>query len=200
MAVATMIDALVKQTPGNYLVFFASYQYMEMIYEIFTIMTPYIEKIKQTPGMTETEREDFLEQFSIDNRTNGKTLVGFAVMGGVFGEGIDLVGDRLSGAVIVGVGLPGISLERELIKNYFTQLLGTGFEYSYLFPGMNRVLQAAGRVIRTPNDRGIVMLIDHRFSTRQYNSLFPAHWNPKRIYDEKHLKQVLNQFNPSSET
>jgi DNA excision repair protein ERCC-2 len=192
--VTRIIHTLVNQHPGNYLVFFPSYQYMKMIYELFAVMNPMPERIVQTPGMSEAERDAFLENFTVDNRANGKTLVGFAVMGGVFGEGIDLAGDRLTGAAIVGVGLPGISLERELIKEYFTQLQGTGFEYAYLYPGMNRVFQAAGRVIRSAEDRGVVLLIDHRFTTTQYRSLLPPHWNPIRVRDEQHLKQILSGF------
>lgn len=194
LAVARAIDLMVKQHTGNYLVFFPSYQYMKMVYELFNIMNPFKEILVQTPGMTEAERDQFLGKFSEDNLVKGKTLVGFAVMGGIFGEGIDLVGDRLSGAVIVGVGLPGISLERELIKEYFADLQGTGFEYAYLYPGMNRVFQAAGRVIRTAEDRGVVLLIDHRFSTSQYRSLFPHHWQPIRVRDERHLEEILKRF------
>jgi DNA excision repair protein ERCC-2 len=115
-------------------------------------------------------------------------------MGGIFGEGIDLVGDRLSGAVIVGVGLPGISLERELIKAYFNNQQDSGFEYAYLYPGMNRVFQAAGRVIRTATDRGVVLLIGSRFSTHHYRTLLPSHWHPLRIRDDPHLQEILEQF------
>jgi DNA excision repair protein ERCC-2 len=200
MAVARAIDLMVKQHAGNYLVFFPSYQYMTMVYELFNIMNPFKEILIQTPGMTEAERDKFLGKFSEDNLVKGKTLVGFAVMGGVFGEGIDLVGDRLSGAVIVGVGLPGISLERELIKDYFANLQGTGFEYAYLYPGMNRVFQAAGRVIRTAEDRGVVLLIDHRFSTHQYRSLFPHHWQPIRVRDEHHLEEIMKRFHDENST
>ena len=194
-AIARIIHALVFQQPGNYLVFFPSYQYMKMVHEVFLLMNPMVEHLLvQTPGMSELEREEFLENFSLDNRTAGKTLVGFAVMGGVFGEGIDLVGDRLTGAAVVGVGLPGISLERELIKDYFTAQQGTGFEYAYLYPGMNRVFQAAGRVIRSANDRGVVLLIGHRFSTPQYKSLFPGHWHPIPVQDDRHLREILDGF------
>jgi DNA excision repair protein ERCC-2 len=192
--VARAIAALVTHQPGNYLVFFPSYQYMKMVYELFVLMNPRIERLLQTTGMSESERDEFLENFSVDNRAEGKTLVGFAVMGGIFGEGIDLVGDRLTGAVVVGVGLPGISLERELIKQYFNRLQGTGFEYAYLYPGMNRVFQAAGRVIRSDTDRGVVLLIGHRFTTPQYSSLLPGHWNPVRVQDEKHLTELLESF------
>jgi DNA excision repair protein ERCC-2 len=193
-AIAYMINALVNQQPGNYLIFFPSYQYMKMVYHLFVLLNASMNCIVQNPGMTEAERDAFLENFTVDNRSNGKTLVGFAVMGGVFAEGIDLVGDRLTGAAVVGVGLPGISLERELIKDYFNNLRNTGFQYAYLYPGMNRVFQAAGRVIRTPDDRGVVLLIGYRFSTHQYKSLLPSHWTPIRVQDEQHLKQLLNQF------
>jgi DNA excision repair protein ERCC-2 len=194
MTVARLITALTNRQPGNYLVFFPSYVYMKKVYEIYAVMNPKVERIIQESGMSEAQREEFLESFSEDNRENGKTLVGFAVMGGIFGEGIDLKGDRLTGAAIVGVGLPGISLERELIKNYFAQLQGTGFEYAYLYPGMNRVFQAAGRVIRTDHDRGVVLLIGHRFSNRQYSTLLPRHWNPSPVRDENHLSETLNYF------
>jgi DNA excision repair protein ERCC-2 len=193
-AAARSIDVLVKSGPGNYLIFFPSYKYMKNVHDLFSLMNTEAEILVQAPGMTEAERETFLENFSTNNRADGKTLVGFAVMGGIFGEGIDLVGDRLSGAVIVGVGLPGISLERELIKDYFSSQQGTGFEYAYLYPGMNRVFQAAGRVIRTDRDRGVVLLIGSRFTTHRYRSLFPSHWNPIRIRDERHLEEILEQF------
>ena len=193
-AVSHTIQVLVNRQPGNYLVFFPSYEYLKMVYHVFTLEFPEVNCITQNPGMTDQEREAFLEKFAVDNRAQGVTLVGFAVMGGVFGEGIDLVGDRLTGAVIVGVGLPGISLERELIREYFDNTRDSGFQYAYLFPGMNRVFQAAGRVIRTPTDRGVVVLICSRFSTPQYKSLLPEHWNPIRIRDDRHLEDILNSF------
>ncbi|MCP4152974.1 MAG: ATP-dependent DNA helicase, partial [bacterium] len=164
MALARGINTLVAQQAGNYLIFFPSYKYMKMVYELFLVMNPGVDTIVQSPGMSEEEREEFLDRFSGDNLIEERTLVGFAVMGGIFGEGIDLVGDRLTGAAIVGVGLPGISLERDLIKEYYDNLQGTGFDYAYLYPGMTRVFQAAGRVIRTDTDRGTVLLIGTRFS------------------------------------
>ena len=145
----------------------------------------------QRPGMTESERDQFLKRFS---RDNPQTLIGFAVMGGIFGEGIDLVGKRLMGAVIVGVGLPGISLERELIKEYFANALGAGYEYAYLFPGINRVLQAAGRVIRTEHDRGVILLIDQRYARYQYKSLLREEWDPIWVQDTRQLADGVQKF------
>ena len=115
-------------------------------------------------------------------------------MGGVFGEGIDLVGERLTGAVIVGVGLPGISPERDLIRGYYDQLDGSGFEFAYLIPGINKVFQAAGRVIRSESDRGVVLLIDRRFSAYRYTSLFPEEWRPVTVHDAEQLGEVLENF------
>ena len=115
-------------------------------------------------------------------------------MGGIFGEGIDLVGDRLSGVAIIGVGLPGISLENERIRDFFKEADGAGFEYAYLYPGINRVLQAAGRVIRTETDRGVVLLIDQRYGTHRYRSHFPGEWNPVKVQSREKLAQALQKF------
>jgi len=181
----------VKQRKGNYLIFFPSYEYMMLVHEIFTEESPEIKTIIQTPAMTEDERDAFLGMFS---RENLETLVGFAVMGGIFGEGIDLIGDRLCGVVIVGVGLPGISPDREIIRKYFTQYNRAGFEYAYMFPGINRVFQAAGRLIRSESDRGVILLIDNRFSTVQYKSLFPREWHPIRVRDNRQLGDIVKEF------
>jgi len=189
--VSQAICTLIRQKKGNYLIFFPSYEYLLMVFDEFLGDCPDIEKIYQTPGMSENEREDFLKRFG---QENSRTLVGFAVMGGIFGEGIDLVGDRLCGAVIVGVGLPGISLERELIRDYFSGTLSAGFEYAYQYPGINRVLQAAGRVIRTETDRGVVLLIDQRYGTYRYRSLLPAEWRPVKVQSGAELSQALQKF------
>ena len=142
--------------------------------------------------MTEAERETFLAQFSTDNT---ETLIGFAVMGGIFGEGIDLVGERLIGAVVVGVGLPQLCLERDLIKGYFEQHNVSGFAYAYQYPGFNRVLQATGRVIRTEKDRGVIVLIDERFTHARYRRLFPAHWRGFQVVQgEDEIKDQLARF------
>jgi DNA excision repair protein ERCC-2 len=190
-AVSQAISSLVGQKTGNYLVFFPSYEYMMMVFEAFQTDCPDGEVIIQAPGMSEPEREEFLDRFG---RENHKSLVGFAVMGGIFGEGIDLVGERLSGAVVVGVGLPGISLEKELIRDYFADHHNAGFEYAYQYPGINRVLQAAGRVIRTETDRGVVLLIDQRYGTHRYRSHFPGEWNPVKVQSREKLAQALKKF------
>jgi DNA excision repair protein ERCC-2 len=166
------IAAAVSQRTGNYLVFLPSYQYLKHIYEPFCLKYPAIKTICQAGDMKEEDRALFLEQFSA---ANTETLVGFAVLGGAFGEGIDLPGERLIGAVIVGVGLPQVCREREIIRDFFS-VKGCGFEYAYMYPGMNKVLQAAGRVIRTETDRGLVLLIDERFSQMRYRRLFPLEW------------------------
>jgi DNA excision repair protein ERCC-2 len=141
--------------------------------------------------MSENERDHFLQLFRQDNP---KSLVGFAVMGGIFGEGIDLVGRRLSGAVVVGVGLPGISLERELIREYFADTINAGFEYAYQYPGINRVLQAAGRVIRSETDRGVVLLIDQRYATFRYRTLLLKQWATTSVQNHRQLAEELETF------
>jgi DNA excision repair protein ERCC-2 len=188
---AKTIGSLVSAKRGNYLVFFPSYAYMDMVFPLYEQLFPHHTMRIQTQGMSEDERLMFLEYFSHENSS---TLVGFAVMGGIFGEGIDLVGDRLSGAVIVGVGLPGISLERELIRVHFEDKEMPGFNYSYLYPGMNRVFQAAGRVIRSEEDRGAILLVDTRYSLPQYNSLFPSDWQVRFVQNEKQVSHILDKF------
>ncbi len=173
--VVHMIADLVVRRTGRYLIYFPSYEYLEKVRGRFIAQFAEIETVYQRPGMDEGERENFLGRFREDQ---SDTLVGFAVMGGIFGEGIDLKGERLTGAVIVGVGLPGISIERNLIREHFDNSHGVGFEFAYQYPGMNRVLQAAGRVIRSEEDRGVVLLVDQRYRQERYRSLLPAHWRP----------------------
>lgn len=188
---ARTIGLLVNAKKGNYLVFFPSYVYMKMVLPLYKQFFPHHTMLVQTQGMSEEERLQFLECFSVENSS---TLVGFVVMGGIFGEGIDLMGDRLSGAVVVGVGLPGISLERELIRVHFEEKQMPGFHYSYLYPGMNRVFQAAGRVIRSEEDRGAILLVDTRYSLPQYNSLFPSEWQVRFVQNEKQMNHILDKF------
>jgi len=167
------IHTAVNHRQGNYLVFFPSFEYMQKVYDLFCETYPTIDTLLQETHMTEDSRIDFLTRFAADNPA---TLVGFAVLGGIFSEGIDLKGDRLIGTVIVSVGLPKINLRQDQIRDYFNVKNGRGYDYAYIFPGMNKVLQAAGRVIRTEGDSGIVLLIDSRFATQQYRELMPMHW------------------------
>ncbi len=194
-AVARALIAFVSARPGNYLLFFPSYPYLSMVHQHFCSQSPPAEIILQTPAMAEEEREAFLERFA---EQQGGTLVAFSVMGGVFGEGIDLVGEQLTGAVVVGVGLPGICPERELIADHFQQQEGRGFDYAYRYPGIQRVLQAAGRVIRSEKDRGVVLLIDDRFSHFGYRRLLPGQWNPVWVGSERAVGMALNRFWRSS--
>lgn len=189
--VARTLAAMVRHRPGNYLFYFPSYAYLEMVHSHFDAADSEMEIITQTTGMSEAEREAFIAGFTANPET---TRVGFAVMGGIFGEGIDLAGSRLTGAAIVGVGLPGISPERELIRAYFAAQNNAGFEFAYLYPGINRVLQAAGRVIRTDQDRGTVLLVDTRYTHRRYAALLPAEWRPLRIRDTGTLHAALVDF------
>lgn len=191
-AVVENIAAGIQARAGNYLVFLPSYRYLEEVYQRFCLKNPEIKTIRQTGGMTEAERIEFLHQFSSDN---AGTLVGFAVLGGVFGEGIDLTGERLVGAIVVGVGLPQVCLEREIIRNWFDKSGYRGFEYAYTYPGMNKVLQAAGRVIRAETDRGMVLLIDDRFSRQVYRKLFPLEWHgPIKVKSKDNIAKAAKTF------
>lgn len=191
-SISEMIYTAVQQKIGNYFVFFPSYQYLYEVYSRFALTYPEIETIVQESTMPEDKREEFLKRFKPDNP---ELLIGFGVLGGIFSEGIDLTGDRLIGAIIVGVGLPQVSNEQDIIMNYFQNKDGTGFEKAYMFPGMNKVLQAAGRVIRLESDRGMVLLIDERFTKSGYKVLFPEHWRHyRRISDTTELEQSLSDF------
>jgi len=189
--VVEAIGTLVQARGGNYLVYFPSFQYLANVQAQFQDRYPKIRMLVQRPGMMEPERESFLAAFAEEH---AETLAGFAVMGGVFGEGIDLVGERLIGAVIVGVGLPQLCIERDLIRDYFQEKNGAGFDYAYTFPGMNRVLQAAGRVIRSERDRGVVLLIDTRFGDRRYAHLFPSWWEAVRVRNARDIAAAAEGF------
>ena len=189
--VVAAIGTLVAGRRGNYLVYFPSYQYLNDTLAAFQQQHPSVPVLVQRPGMSESERDAFLAAFAVEH---GETLVGFAVLGGIFGEGIDLVGERLIGAVIVGVGLPQLCVERNLIRDYFQSQNALGFEYAYTFPGMNRVLQAIGRVIRSETDHGVVLLIDARFNETRYRRLFPAWWKYARVRHTEGLRAAVGSF------
>ena len=141
--------------------------------------------------MTEQEREEFLERFEI---VKDHSLIGFCVMGGIFSEGIDLTEDKLIGAMIIGTGLPQVCLERELLKYYFDNQGLNGFDYAYLYPGMNKVLQSAGRVIRTDQDRGVIVLLDDRFMERQCQNVFPREWEDYKVCNSEEIRGELKRF------
>jgi DNA excision repair protein ERCC-2 len=189
--VAEIISRAIQSKKGNYLVFFPSYDYLKNVVNAFEKIDPSVKTLVQTSNMSENAREQFLAHFQSDR---ADTLVGFSVMGGIFGEGIDLMGDRLVGAIIVGVGLPQISPERETLKNYYLEHELPGFDFAYTFPGMNRVLQAVGRVIRSEEDRGIALLIDSRFSEFRYRSLFPEWWRPIVVKNTNGISESTRKF------
>lgn len=173
--IADNIKTMIEQKKGNYIAFFPSYKYMRDVYAIFS--EKYVDRYDtyiQEPSLGEAEREEVLNHFY---EKHDRSFIAFMVLGGIFSEGIDLRGESLIGAAIVGVGYPQVSYERDLIKEYFSKE-NLGFEYAYIYPGMNRVLQAAGRVIRSEKDKGIILLMDLRYSWTQFNRLLPADWLP----------------------
>ena len=188
--IADMIYHLTKGKSGNYIAYFSSYSYLNSVYTFFCDSYPDIDAFRQESKMNEYERIDFLERFEYGDETK----VGFCVLGGVFGEGIDLVGEKLLGTVIVGVGLPQLNNELDLVMERYNDT-GRGFDFAYRFPGMNKVLQAAGRVIRSDTDRGVVLLIDTRFASRQYTQIYPEHWrNWSSVRGSDDLDNELKRF------
>ena len=195
--IAEYIARMSWQKKGNYMVFFPSYRLMEDVYQIYQdeFSVSWVRCISQHASMTELEREEFLNEFTEESE---ETLVGFCVMGGIFSEGIDLIGDRLIGTAVVGTGLPQVSCEREILKDYYDEKGEQGFDYAYRYPGMNKVLQAAGRVIRTKEDTGTILLLDERFLNRDYRNLFPGEWSNAGTCTlgnvEKYLQAFWNTF------
>lgn len=190
--IAEYIRRISSTKKGNYMVFFPSYSFMESVKDCFCEqMTEQEELLIQNTHMNEAEREEFLAQFH-EHREN--TLLAFCVLGGIFGEGIDLVKDRLIGVIVVGTGLPQVGDERELLKKYYDEQGMNGFDYAYRFPGFNKVLQAAGRVIRTPEDKGIMVLLDERFLGREYESLYPREWKTRQCCTLDTVQSLLEEF------
>ena len=186
-----LIAATVSGKAGNYIFYFPSYDYMETVYSAFTQKYPKVKTVRQERQMDQRAREQFLDSFDESNSLR----VGFCVLGGSFSEGVDLPGKRLIGVGIVGVGLPGISNERNLLKEYYDDTRESGYAYAYTYPGMNRVLQAAGRVIRRESDCGVIVLIDDRYATPQYQSLFPDHWlHAKYAGNASELANIVSDF------
>lgn len=189
--VTEYIESFVKGKKGNYLVFFPSYQYMEQIIKRLENNREIGTLLVQKNHMSEPEREEFLESFK---ENPDETTVGCCVMGGIFSEGIDLKADRLIGTVIVGTGLPMVCTEKEIFRQYYEERKGTGFAYSYLYPGMNKVLQSGGRVIRTEEDTGMILLLDERFLKKEYMELFPREWFPYTLVNRKNISHVVKGF------
>lgn len=191
--IAEYIARMAWQKKGNYMVFFPSYRLMEDVFHVYEeeFSSDWVRCICQTSSMNEREREEFLEEFKDQKE---ETLLGFCIMGGIFSEGIDLMGDRLIGAAIIGTGLPQVSLERELLKQYYDKRGECGFNHAYRYPGMNKVLQAAGRVIRTREDKGTILLMDERFLNTDYRMLFPAEWEDAAVCRLGNVEQYLKQF------
>lgn len=202
--IARYIDEIVKNRHGNYMVFCPSYSFLQKIYDIYEqeFATQEKECIIQLNSMSEEEREAFLDCFrgrgdlDLSNVVNMEieeedhTLIGFCVLGGIFSEGIDLKNDSLIGAIIVGTGIPQVCYEREIIKDFFDGKEENGFDYAYRYPGMNKVLQAAGRVIRTVEDVGIIALLDERFLQMSYRRLFPREWE---YYERVNVESVAKR-------
>lgn len=167
----------------------------EGIWDSFDLaMRSGIQILRQSSHMTELEREDFLEAFAADGRPDGSSLIGFCVMGGIFSEGIDLTGERLIGVAVVGTGLPQVCTEREILRGFYEEAGKNGFDFAYRYPGMNKVLQAAGRVIRTAEDQGIILLLDERFLWSDQTALFPREWEDCVITDRGRVKALLTDF------
>ena len=186
------IYATVNSRVGNYMVFCPSFSYMESLSKYFSARFPKIKTITQKRSMTQRERTEFLAMFKEES---DDTLVAFCVMGGIYSEGIDLAGDKLIGAIIIGAGMPTPTPEREAMREYYQQIYEAGHEYAYIYPGMNRVLQAAGRVIRRDEDRGVLLLIDDRLREQVYRKILPEHWHSlKYTGDIRSLSALFERF------
>lgn len=189
---ARYIAVMAEQKKGNYMAFFPSYRFLEEVHTCFLECVDHeVDSICQVSYMDEEQRKEFLEEFEQERE---KSLVAFCVMGGIFSEGIDLTDDKLIGAVIAGTGLPQVCTEREILKQYFNAADMDGFDYAYLYPGMNKVLQSAGRVIRTESDRGVILLLDDRFRAMRYREVFPREWQQYQLGSVKNLEQEIRTF------
>lgn len=208
--IASYINEVIQKRHGNYMLFFPSHAFLRQVYDIYIHYFNAdggVECIVQEDYMNEQAREDFLNRFTGNEECDlnalihmdieieeEKSLAGFCVLGGIFSEGIDLKNDSLIGAVIIGTGLPQVCNEREILKQYFDSWGENGFDYAYRYPGMNKVLQAAGRVIRTVDDFGIVSLLDERFLTPAYQRLFPREWENYEIVTVDQIGHKVERF------
>ncbi|MBQ9910287.1 MAG: ATP-dependent DNA helicase [Lachnospiraceae bacterium] len=188
--IADYILGMVRAEKGNYLAFFPSYKYLSDVMP-FLSEEPGLTLVSQTRTMDEADRDSFLKLFGQERKDS---LLGLCVMGGVFSEGIDLKNEALIGVAVVGTGLPQLCAERELIRHFFDARGENGFDFAYRFPGFNKVMQAAGRLIRTADDCGVVLLMDERFAYRETLSLFPKEWSNYRVVDRERADEVLRLF------
>ena len=193
--IAAYIQNMIQARPGKYLVFFPSYKMMEDVQAVYEELSDpeQVTVIAQSSQMTENMREEFLQKFEVEHDEE-TSLIGFCVMGGIFGEGIDLKRENLIGAVLVGTGLPQICNEREILKNYYNRRNMDGFAHAYRYPGMNKVMQSAGRVIRTEEDCGVILLLDERFQDWEYRSMFPREWADYEVCSLKNVQEKLEKF------
>ncbi len=210
------LEVTFEKMPGNYMVFFASYQMMEAVAGLAADSSLFLlaDLLVQEPSMNEEDREAFLDRFRQDGMDEkrpgrkmedvpagkeerdlaGKPVIGFCVLGSIFSEGIDLAGRALLGSLIVGTGLPMLCNEREVIRDYFDRTGGQGYNYAYRYPGVNKVLQAAGRVIRTAEDLGVLLLLDDRFLDQEYRGLLPEDWDKVYQVNEHNIGLLLEEF------
>lgn len=191
-SIAPIVELIVQSysaRPGNYLVFFPSYQYLQQVANHLLERHPELALVCQQRNSSEQARSEFLQQFDGSQNT-----LGFAIMGGIYGEGVDYQGDSLIGAIVIGVGLPAMDTEQELIRRDFEHNHLDGFDFAYRYPGISRVLQAAGRVIRSESDRGVVVLVDQRFGQAAYRELLPEHWQLQLCGDVQKLDSALHSF------
>ncbi|MGN1292823.1 MAG: helicase C-terminal domain-containing protein, partial [Levilactobacillus brevis] len=173
-------------------IFLPSYSYLLTVSQAFQLAYPQIQTVCQQAQMAEADRSRFLASFTANPTT---TLVGFALLGGIFSEGIDLKADRLIGVGIVSVGLPGINPETNLLRDYFDERSHQGFAFAYQLPGLNNVFQAAGRLIRGSHDVGVILLMDQRFASPRYTQLYPSHWQHfQRLYRPEQLSSAIHDF------
>ncbi|HPX92972.1 MAG TPA: ATP-dependent DNA helicase [Bacillota bacterium] len=191
--VAKLVCEAALLRKGHYLVFSPSFAYQsQLVRALSHIENKGIDFLVQPSGMTEGQKEKYLAYFRGQEREN--SLVGLTVLGSLFNEGIDLVGEELTGVMVIGTGIPGLSPERDLLSQYYDAKSGNGFEYAYMWPGFNRVTQAAGRLIRSEDDFGIVLLIDDRYGRPDYLQLIPDDWNARHVEDRDQCLEMIRDF------
>lgn len=192
-SIASLILDVIRQRSGHYLLFSPSFAYQRILAgEIKRLKPDSIEFLVQPPRMTEKQKNAYLDRFR--KTGENRTLVGLTVIGSLFNEGIDLIGEELTGVIIIGTGLPGLSPEREILRQYYDQKMGMGYEFAFMWPGFNRITQAAGRLIRTEDDYGLVLLIDDRYSRPEYQQLLPEVWNTVHTKDKDEAIRLVREF------